>query len=200
MVSAGERRIGVLALQGDVGPHQEVLTRLGAVAVPVRSPHELDRIDGLILPGGESTAIGLLLARSGLNVAIPEHFRRRALPLFGTCAGLILLAKTIRETPDQPHLGLLDITVQRNAFGRQRESCEAHVDSPAFGEPPLHVIFIRAPEVIAVGAHVEVLARWRDRIVLVREGPILAGAFHPELTGEDRVHRYFLDRMVIPSP
>jgi 5'-phosphate synthase pdxT subunit len=195
MVAPRRLRVGVLALQG---PHCETLARLGAEPQQVRSPHELDSIDGLILPGGESTAIGLLLAKRGLDLAIQDHHRRRGLPLFGTCAGLILLAKTIEETPDQPHLGLLDVTVRRNAFGRQRESCEATVDAPLLGAAPLRVLFIRAPFVASVGPQVEILARWRERTVLVREGTVLGSAFHPELTDDDRVHRYFLERMVVP--
>lgn len=200
MVGRSACRIGILALQGDVGPHQAVLASLGVDAVPVRSPSELDSLDGLILPGGESTAIGRLLTTSGLGTAIPDHARRRDLPLFGTCAGLILLAKTIRETPDQPHFGLLDITVQRNAFGRQRESCEAAIDAPTFGPSPLRALFIRAPEVVSVGSGVTVLATWQDRIVLVRQDRILAASFHPELAEEDRVHRYFVETLVGMPP
>lgn len=200
MVTPSELRIGVLAVQGDVGPHCEVLARLGALPLPVKSPADLDRVDGLILPGGESTTIGLLLKKSGLDAAIQDHHRRRGLPLFGTCAGLILLAKRIEETPDQPRLGLLDVTVRRNAFGRQIESCETVIEAPLFGASPLRALFIRAPFVADAGPRVEILARWRDRVVLVREGAILASAFHPELTDDDRVHRYFLRRLVAARP
>ena len=196
MVASAGLRIGILALQGDVGPHCAVLERLGALPSAVKSVGDLDRVDGLILPGGESTTIGLLLAKSGIGSAIRDHHRRRALPLFGTCAGLILLAKTIEETPDQPHLGLLDVTVRRNAFGRQRDSCETVVPAPLFGPEPLRAMFIRAPLIVGTGPNVEILARWRDHAVLVREGSIVGSAFHPELTDDERVHRYFLDRVV----
>jgi 5'-phosphate synthase pdxT subunit len=196
MVASAALRIGVLALQGDVGPHCAALERLGALPSAVKSVDGLDRIDGLILPGGESTTIGLLLAKSGIGAAIHEHHRRRDLPLFGTCAGLILLAKTIEETPDQPHLGLLDVTVRRNAFGRQRDSCETVVSAPLFGPEPLRAMFIRAPLIVRTGPNVETLARWRDQAVLVREGSIVGSTFHPELTDDERVHRYFLDRVV----
>lgn len=200
MVGPSSGAIGVLALQGDVEPHRRVLSRIGVESIPVTAPADLNRVAGLILPGGESTAIGLLLESSGLDVAIRDHAARRGLPLFGTCAGLILLARTIKETPDQPRLALLDIVVQRNAFGRQRESCEGLIEAPALGPDPVHGLFIRAPLVTDVGPGVTVLGRWRDRIVLVQEGRILASAFHPELTDDDRVHHYFSSRIVgIPS-
>lgn len=196
MVTPPSPRIGVLALQGDVEPHRDVLARLGAESVAVKAPADLDRIDGLILPGGESTTIGLLLHQRGLDAAIRQHVTQRGLALFGTCAGLILLARGIKETPDQPRLALLDIVVQRNAYGRQRESCEALVEVPSLGPEPVRALFIRAPLVVETGPRVNVLARWHDQIVLVQEGPILASAFHSELTGDDRVHRYFLTRLV----
>lgn len=185
-------RIGVLALQGDVEPHCVVLHRLGVASVAVKTPADLDGVAGLILPGGESTAIGLLLVKSRLDEAIRDHVKRRELPIFGTCAGLILLARMVKETPDQPRLGLLDVVVQRNAFGRQRDSCEATVDVPVLGPEPVAAVFIRAPLVVSTGPGVDVLGRWDTRIVLVRQGSILASAFHPELTADDRLHRYFL--------
>ncbi len=196
MVANASRPIGVLALQGDVGPHREVLARLGVESVPVRTPADLTRVAGLILPGGESTTIGLLLGTCGLDAAIRDHVAQRGLPLFGTCAGLILLARAIKETPDQPRLAVLDIVVQRNAFGRQRESCEAFVDVPSLGPDPVRALFIRAPIIVETGPRVSVLGRWNDRIVLVQEGPILASAFHPELSHDDRIHRYFLSHLV----
>ncbi|MFZ5861573.1 MAG: pyridoxal 5'-phosphate synthase glutaminase subunit PdxT [Nitrospirota bacterium] len=194
MVADSPRRIGVLALQGDVDPHRAVLTRLGVQSSPVRAPADLDGLDGLILPGGESTAIGLLLVASGLDQAIRDHVARRGLALFGTCAGLILLARTIKETPNQPHLALLNVVVQRNAFGRQQQSCEALVEAQRLGPNPVRALFIRAPLITETGPEVDVLGRWNNRIVLVQQGPILAAAFHSELTDDDRVHRYFLDR------
>jgi 5'-phosphate synthase pdxT subunit len=194
MVTPRAPRIGVLALQGDVEAHRATLARLGVASVPVRAPADLDEVAGLILPGGESTAIGLLLVASGLDRAIRDHVAHRRLPLFGTCAGLILLAKTIKDTPDQPRLAVLDVVVQRNAFGRQQQSCEAFVDAPRLGDAPLRALFIRAPLITETGPDVDVLGRWNDRIVLVQQGSILAAAFHSELTDDDRVHRYFLAR------
>jgi 5'-phosphate synthase pdxT subunit len=196
MVATPSCRIGVLALQGDVEPHRRVLARLGVESVAVRTPADLTHVAGLILPGGESTTIGLLLGTHGLDTAIRDHVARRGLPLFGTCAGLILLARAIKETPDQPRLALLDIVVQRNAFGRQRDSCEAMVDVPLLGSDPVRALFIRAPRVVETGPRVSVLGRWHDRIVLVQQGSILGAAFHPELSGDDRVHRYFLSHLV----
>jgi 5'-phosphate synthase pdxT subunit len=200
MVTKPSRRIGVLALQGDVEPHREALARLGAECVAVKEPADLDGIGGLILPGGESTTIGLLLRQRGLDAAIRQHVTQRGLALFGTCAGLILLARGIKETPDQPRLALLDIVVQRNAYGRQRESCEALVEVPSLGAEAVRALFIRAPLVVETGPGVTVLGRWRDQIVLVQEGPILASAFHPELAADDRIHHYFLTHLVrIPA-
>jgi 5'-phosphate synthase pdxT subunit len=189
------RRIGVLALQGDVEPHRAALARLGSDSVLVKAPADLDGIDGLILPGGESTAIGLLLVANGLDQAIRDRVTRNRLAVFGTCAGLILLARTIKESPDQPHLALLDVVVQRNAFGRQKHSCEALVDVPSLGPEPVRAVFIRAPLITETGPTVDVLGRWNDRIVLVQQGQVLASAFHSELTGDDRVHRHFLARV-----
>lgn len=196
MVGHPSGPIGVLALQGDVEPHRRVLHRIGVESVPVRTPTDLSRLAGLILPGGESTTIGLLLGASGLDVAIRDHVTQRSLPLFGTCAGLILLARAIKETPDQPRLALLDIVVQRNAFGRQRESFAGFVEAPVLGPDPVHGLFIRAPLIVETGPRVTVLGRWNDRIVLVHEGHILASTFHSELTDDDRVHRYFVSRIV----
>lgn len=195
MVMPDPRRIGVLALQGDVEPHRAALARLGSDSVLVKAPADLDGIDGLILPGGESTAIGLLLVANGLDQAIRDRVTRNRLAVFGTCAGLILLARTIKESPDQPHLALLDVVVQRNAFGRQKNSCEALVDVPSLGPEPVRAVFIRAPLITETGPTVDVLGRWNDRIVLVQQGQVLASAFHSELTGDDRVHRHFLARV-----
>lgn len=195
MVAPPSGPIGVLALQGDVEPHRRMLGRIGVESVPITAPTDLTRIAGLILPGGESTAIGLLLGASGLDIAIRDHVTQRGLPLFGTCAGLVLLARAIKESPDQPRLALLDIVVQRNAFGRQRESCVGLVEAPSLGPDPVRGLFIRAPLIVETGPRVTVMGRWNDRIVLVRENAILASAFHPELTDDDRVHRYFVSRM-----
>ncbi|MEP6814920.1 MAG: pyridoxal 5'-phosphate synthase glutaminase subunit PdxT [Marmoricola sp.] len=197
--------IGVLALQGDVGEHLRMLGGLGAHALAVRREAELDSCDGLVLPGGESTTIAKL-ARS---FELFEPLRKRiadGMPVFGTCAGMILLADRVLDgTSDQETLGGLDITVRRNAFGRQVHSFEGDIELSTLVEP-VHAIFIRAPWVEEVGPEVEVLARVGDgpgvepgavgRIVAVRQGPLLATSFHPEVGGDGRIHRYFLDEVV----
>jgi pyridoxal 5'-phosphate synthase pdxT subunit len=187
--------VGILALQGDFREHEETLRRIGAQALQVRLPKHLDQIDRLIIPGGESTTIGKLLVRYELLEPVRER-ARLGMPLWGTCAGAILMAQRIAEgRPDgQPSLSLMDITARRNAFGRQLDSFEADLDVPLLGEGPLHTVFIRAPILEAPGAHVEVLAKLDDgRIVAARQGRLLATCFHPELTGDDRFHRYFLE-------
>lgn len=186
-------RIGVLALQGDVLEHMAALERAGAAPFRVRDAEELAAAEGLVIPGGESPVIGMLLQRYGLMDSAREAIRQ-GLPVFGTCAGLILMARAI-EGADPPRLGVLDVCVRRNAFGRQVDSFEADLDVPALGAAPLRGIFIRAPQVVAAGPGVEVLAELPSGPVLVREGSLLGGAFHPELTDDLRVHEYFL-RMV----
>ncbi len=191
-------RIGVLALQGDVREHLAVLTRLGAHAVTVRHPAELAAVDGLVLPGGESTTMATLAVRTGLLQPLREAVRG-GLPVYGTCAGLVLLADRLLDAPPgQPTVGGLDVTVRRNAFGRQTESFEAQV--PLTGVPggPVTAVFIRAPWVEDAGPAVEVLGRVDGgpadgRIVAVRQGSVVATSFHPELTGDTRVHRAFID-------
>lgn len=183
-------RVGILALQGDVAEHARLLRHLGADPVEVRTPRDLGDVAGLVLPGGESPAQSRLLERVGLREAI----RRRALegmPILGTCAGLILLAQEVTGGPVQT-LELMDITVARNAYGRQRESFEADVWVGAWGPPPLRSAFIRAPVITRVGEGVEVVATVEGRPVLVRQGPWLGASFHPEITGEVRLHRLFL--------
>ncbi len=182
-------RIGVLALQGDFREHAAMLRRLDAAVVEVRLPGQLDGLDGLIIPGGESTTIGKLAAMYGLDDAI-RAFRGA---IFGTCAGLILLAReAVDGTHGQPLLGLVDIAVRRNAFGRQVASFEA--DLEVEGEPePVHAVFIRAPWVESAGPGVQVLAEAAGHAVLAREGRYLVAAFHPELTGDTRIHEQFLD-------
>ncbi|SHJ70087.1 pyridoxal 5'-phosphate synthase glutaminase subunit PdxT [Desulfofundulus thermosubterraneus] len=184
--------IGVLALQGAFREHQEMLAALGVESRQVRKPEQLDGINGLIIPGGESTTMGKLLH----DFHLFEPIRQKALqgmPVFGTCAGLILLAREIIGS-GQPRLGLMDMAVERNAFGRQVESFEVDLDVPALGEKPLRAVFIRAPYIVSVGPGVEVLARYGDKIVLARQGCFLACAFHPELTDDTRLHRMFLDQ------
>lgn len=185
-------KIGVLALQGAVGPHAAALTALGAEVVEVRAREDLMDVDAIVIPGGESTTISMLLASSGL--LDPLRARLAAgLPALGTCAGMILLATQLLDgRADQSTLGIIDIDVRRNAFGRQRDSFEADLDVAGF-DRSLHAVFIRAPVVERAGAGVEVLAVVGDRPVLVRQGLVLASSFHPELTGDLRLHRCFLE-------
>jgi 5'-phosphate synthase pdxT subunit len=196
-------RIGVLALQGDFREHIHILRRLGAESNEVRLPQHLAGLDGLILPGGESTTIGKLMVEYQLLEPLRD-LATDGLPMWGTCAGLILLARNVGC--EQPLIGALDVTVQRNAFGRQVDSFEADLTVPALTEPqsPFRAVFIRAPFVTRVGPGVEVLARLGSAdvdstigsssatIVAVRQGRLLGMAFHPELTDDDRFHRYFL--------
>ena len=186
-------KIGVLALQGAFREHRLMLERCGADAVEVRSPEQLDDVQGLIIPGGESTTIGKMMVRWGLL----EKIRERAaagMGIYGTCAGMILLANEIIGS-DQPRLGLMDITVKRNAFGRQRESFEADLNVPEFGKEPLRAVFIRAPYIEKAGKTVQVLAEVNGKIVIARQGRLLATAFHPELTNSEQVHRYFINML-----
>jgi len=182
--------VGVLALQGDVREHVNILQSLGADASEVKKPDQLFEIDALILPGGESTTIAKMAVRFGmfdpLRSAIDD-----GLPVYGTCAGMILLASTISDS-DQPVIGALDMVVKRNAFGRQNESFEAPVDVDGLVSP-FDGVFIRAPWIEKVGADVEVLAAIEDHPVMVRQGKILATSFHPELTGDGRIHEMLLD-------
>lgn len=183
-------RVGVLAVQGDVREHLRALAHLGAEAVPVKSAEQLEGVDGLVIPGGESTTIGKLCERFGLL----EPLRRRiddGMAVFGTCAGLIFVSAAVTEGA-QPLVGRLDVVVRRNAFGRQNDSFEADLEVAGL-DRPFHAVFIRAPWVEKVGADVEVLARVDDHAVMVRQGRILGASFHPELTADDRIHRFFLD-------
>jgi len=181
-------RIGVLAVQGAVREHVAAIRDIDAEPVEVRLPRDLVDLDALILPGGESTTMRKLIDAYGLREPIASLARGGA-PLLGTCAGMILLAERIADG-DEPVFGLLDIEVRRNAYGRQLDSFEADLDIPSIGDEPLHAIFIRAPGVTEVGPRAEVLARDPDgRPVAVRQGRVLATAFHPELTGDRRLHR-----------
>lgn len=188
-------KIGVLGLQGDYLEHHQVLRRLGVETVDVRLPRHLEGISGLIIPGGESTTIGALAERYGLLEPI-RRLAAEGLPIWGTCAGMIFLAKDVGRP--QPVLGLMDLRVRRNAFGRQIDSFETDLEVPALarlGDPrPFHAVFIRAPLIEDVGPSVEVLARLEDgAIVAAQQGHLLATAFHPELTGDTRFHQYFLE-------
>jgi len=184
------KNIGVLAIQGDFSKHIEAVQKAGEVAREVREAKDLEGLDGLVIPGGESTTIGKLLDRYGMLEPISD-MARAGKPIFGTCAGAILLAKGI-EGSDQVRLGLMDIEVKRNAYGRQIESFEADIPCPAIGEIPVRGVFIRAPIIAAVKDGAAVVAEYEGKPVLVRQGNLLACTFHPELTGDLRVHRYFL--------
>lgn len=187
-------RVGVLALQGGVREHEELLSHLGASVTRVRAVPDLvgpdgPRVDALVLPGGESSTIDRLLRIFELFEPLRDVIAS-GLPTLGTCAGMILLARRIIDpAPGQQSLGVLDVDVRRNAFGAQVESAEVALDTTL---GPAHVAFIRAPEVVRVGADVEVLARWSDAVVAVRQGTIVGLAFHPELTGEEVFHRALL--------
>ncbi len=186
-------RIGVLALQGGFALHAAALRRAGADPVEVRKPGALDDIDGLILPGGESTTLLHLMEAGDFRSAL-RTFHAQGRPLFGTCAGLIVLAREV-ESPRQPSLGLIDVTVERNSYGRQRESFEATGEAEARaaldGGGSLRMVFIRAPRIRRVGPGVDVLLSLTGDPVLAREGPVLVSTFHPELTDDLTVHRYF---------
>jgi 5'-phosphate synthase pdxT subunit len=184
-------RVGVLALQGAFVEHRHALERLGHEVVEVRLPDDLASVDALVIPGGESTTIGKLL----VDYSLLEPIRRRVqegMPTLGTCAGAIVLAKDIGR--DQPLIGTMDMVVNRNAFGRQIQSFETDLRIPAIGEKPIRAIFIRAPIITSVGPKAEVLARLDDgTIVAARQGNMVATAFHPELSGDDRFHAYWLE-------
>jgi 5'-phosphate synthase pdxT subunit len=192
-------RIGVLALQGDFREHIRALEGLGAQAHAVRLPEELKDVDGLVIPGGESTVMGKLMVTYGLDQPLRELLAA-GVPTWGTCAGLILLSRETDNTlAGQPLLAAMDIRTKRNAFGPQRASFEADIAVPALGEDPFHAVFIRAPVVESTGAGVEVMARLDDQdgagdatIVAVRQGHLMGTAFHPEVTGDTRFHDYFL--------
>lgn len=185
-------RIGVLAIQGDYAAHADALAECGAVPVEVRKREELEGLDGLILPGGESTTILKFLERGHLFNDLAEFCRTR--PVFGTCAGAILLAREVRN-PEQQSLGVLDAVVERNAYGRQIDSSILFADSLLPGEK-LEMVFIRAPRIVEVGPGVEVLAQRDGLPTLVRQGQLMAATFHPELTSDRRVHKAFVDLVV----
>ena len=184
-------RIGVLALQGDFAEHAAVLERLGVDVVEVRLPGQLAQLDGLIIPGGESTTIARLLSQWGLLQPVRERALAR-MAVWGTCAGAILLAERAGDL-DREGLRLMDISVDRNAFGRQVDSFEVDLDVPSLGAEPFHAVFIRAPRIVAAGPKARVLAQLDDgAIVAAQQGTLLATSFHPELTDDTRFHEYFL--------
>jgi len=190
--------IGVLALQGDFALHRAALDRVGVASIEVRMPGELDRVDGLIMPGGESTTLLKLMDMWGFVPAL-EKFHAAGKPLFGTCAGLILLAREV-VSPAQFSLGLIDVTVERNAYGRQKDSFETTVSADLGDGPvPLKLFFIRAPRIRRMGPGVTPLVWHQGECVMAREGSVLVGAFHPEMTDDPTVHKYFA-RMVSARP
>jgi len=182
--------VGVLALQGDVEEHLAALRRAGAEAIEVKHPADLARIDALVIPGGESTTVMKLLERFGLRDPIVARVRA-GMPLWGTCMGMIVAAREVAGLA-QPTLDLIDITVRRNAFGRQNESAEVELSIDALGSPPFKAVFIRAPWIERRGPSVELLAERDGHGVMVREGNVLATSFHPELGSDPRIHQYFL--------
>ena len=183
-------RIGVLALQGDFALHRRALERIGVESVEVRKPTELEAVDGLIIPGGESTTL-LKLMEAGDFVPALEKFHAEGRPILGTCAGLIVLAREVLN-PTQFSLGFIDVTVERNAYGRQKESFEGEGEAALEGERrPIKMVFIRAPRIRRVGLAVTPLATHRGECVMAREGSVLVATFHPELTDDPTVHRYF---------
>ncbi len=188
--------VGVLALQGDFREHIAVLNGLGADARPVRRPEELERVAGLVIPGGESSVMDKLSRAFGLSEPLRQAIGS-GLPVYGTCAGLIMIADVVLDgIAGQESLGGLDIAVRRNAFGSQLDSFETDLDIPVLGDPPVHAVFIRAPIVETVGDGVAVLASLDDgRVVAVEQGNLLGTSFHPEMTGDTRFHEYFLSRL-----
>jgi 5'-phosphate synthase pdxT subunit len=188
-------KVGILALQGAFREHREVLDALGVDALEVRTPEVLDALDALILPGGESTTISKLLDSSDLRAPLGERLRD-GLPVLGTCAGLILLASDVVDgRPDQESFATVDVTVRRNAYGRQRDSFEADLAVDGLTGGPFHGVFIRAPKIERAGTNVRVLAEHDGRPVLVRDGAAVVATFHPELSGDLRVHQLFLDEL-----
>jgi len=193
-------KIGVVGLQGAISEHVEAVERaMKALGVEgeaswIRGAEEIDELDGVIIPGGESTTIGKLMTKGGLFQKVQER-ARSGMPVLGTCAGLILLAKEGDEQVErtgQPLLGLMDVKVMRNAFGRQRESFEVDLEIPALGEEPLRAVFIRAPAIERVWGEAKPLAKYQGKIVAAQQGKLVAMAFHPELTPDTRAHEYFL--------
>jgi len=193
MKNNGHKPVGILAIQGDFGLHAKMLERIGAPWKLIKHAPELGEVGGLIMPGGESTTMLKFFTREGLGAAI-QDFAARGKPIFGTCAGTILLAKEV-VNPAQERLGLVDITVERNAYGRQIDSAVQQGECPELADRPVEMVFIRAPIIRRVGEGVRVLGRADGLPVLVEQGNVLAATFHPELTNDETVHRYFLKKL-----
>jgi 5'-phosphate synthase pdxT subunit len=190
-------RVGVLAIQGDFSAHAAALREAGAQVCEVRKAAELRQVEGLVIPGGESTTLLKFLLNADLGyLEAFQEFHRAGKPIFGTCAGLILVAKEVAN-PTQFSLGFIDVEVERNAYGRQKESFETVGEGYLRGKTaPLKMVFIRAPRILHMGPEVELLASWQGEPVMARQGTVLVASFHPELTGDLTVHRYFLDMVV----
>lgn len=183
--------LGILGLQGDFDSHKKMTEKLGVKSLIVRDPEDFERIDGLVIPGGESTTINRLLSK--YNMIRPlKKFHREGKSILGTCAGMILLAKKISNHSNQSSLGFIDIIVDRNAYGRQTESFEEAISIPLLGKKPFQTIFIRAPKISKIGGNVKSLAKYRSNHILVKEGNVLVSSFHPELTDDFRIYEYFL--------
>lgn len=189
----GHKTVGILAIQGDFAMHAKVLDRLGAAWKLVKHAEDLEHVDGLIMPGGESTTMLKMFDAEGVGTAI-KQFAAKGKHIYGTCAGAILLAKDVTNPP-QDRLGLIDITIERNAYGRQIDSSVQMGECPELSDRPLEMVFIRAPIIRRVGEGVRVLGRCGNLPVLVQQGNILAGTFHPELTDDLTLHRYFLGKL-----
>ncbi len=186
--------IGVLALQGAFREHKNMLETLGANVIEVRLPEHLKELQGIVIPGGESTTIAKLIQSYGFDKALPEFYNQGG-AIWGTCAGAIAISKEIVDYPKQPRLNLMDIAVERNAYGRQVASFETDVPVITF-DKPFHVVFIRAPRIASVGKNVNVLATFKDDPIMVQQEHLMATVFHPELTNDSRIHRYFLEKVV----
>ena len=193
MTNNGHKPVGILALQGDFAMHAKMLDRMAAPWKLVKHASDLNQVDGLIIPGGESTTMLKFFSNEGMGEAI-KAFAALGKPIYGTCAGAILLAKDV-SNPPQERLGLIDIGIERNAYGRQVDSSVQAGDCPELSDHPIEMVFIRAPIIRRVGERVRVLGRCGDLPVLVEQGNILAGTFHPELTDDETVHRYFLQKL-----
>ncbi len=186
-------RIGILAVQGSIIEHKKMLEKIGAETLLVKKEEDLKRINGIVLPGGESTTFITVLTNLGIFEKIKEKIFD-GLPVLATCAGLIFIAKRVENYPEQKTLGALDVTISRNAYGRQKESFSTYLDIPVLGDAPFEAIFIRAPQISDVGKNVKIHASFNGKPVFVEENNIIALTFHPELTEDTRIHEYFLTR------
>ena len=191
--------LGILGLQGDFYAHRKMAEKLGIETIIVRNTEDFEKIDGLVIPGGETTTITKLLFRYNLTKSL-KKFHKEGKPIFGTCAGMVLLAKKIDNHPDQFSFGFMDISVKRNAYGRQIDSFEEDIPISVLGKKPFRTVFIRAPKISRMGKSVESLAKHNSDHILAREGNILVGSFHPELTEDVRIYDYFMEMVKRSKP